>query len=59
MLAKTESRRRRARRRVRWLDGITDLMAVSFSKLQEWTGKHGVLQSVGSQSQTQLRDGTN
>ena len=59
MLAKTESRRRRARRRVRWLDGITDLMAVSFSKLQEWTGKHGVLQSVGSQSQTQLRGGTN
>ena len=35
MLGKIEGRRRRGWQRVRWLDGITDLMDVSFSKLQE------------------------
>ena len=44
-----EGRRRRGRQSIRWLDGITDSMDMRFGRLQWWTGRPGMLQSMGSQ----------
>ena len=50
MLGGIGGRRRRGRQRMRWLDGITDLMDMSLnSRSLWWTGRPGVLRFMGSQ----------
>ena len=43
MLGKIEGRRRRGQQRMRWSDGVTDLMDMSLSKLQEMVRDRGGL----------------
>ena len=57
MLGKIESRRRRGQQRMRWLDGVTNSLNMSLSKLREIVKARGAWRAavhVVTKSQTQL-----
>ena len=61
MLGGVGGRRRRERQRMRWLDGITDLMDMSLSTSRTWlwTGRPGVLRQAWGRKESDMTERLN